>query len=62
MKPNPAIFRHAAQTFDLKAAETVFLDDVEANVDGARSIGMEARVFTTPSRCEEDLRGLGLSF
>jgi putative hydrolase of the HAD superfamily len=62
MKPNPAIFRHAARTFDLIAAETVFLDDVEANVDGARSIGMAARVFITPSRCEEDLRSLGLSF
>jgi putative hydrolase of the HAD superfamily len=62
MKPDPAIFRHATETFGLAAAETVFLDDIQANVDGARSIGMEARLFTTPSRCEEDLRALGLSF
>ena len=62
MKPNPAIFRHATETFGLVAAETVFFDDIQANVDGARSIGMEARLFTTPSRCEEDLRTLGLSF
>jgi putative hydrolase of the HAD superfamily len=62
MKPNPAIFRHATETFGLVAAETVFFDDIQANVDGARGIGMEARLFTTPSRCEEDLRTLGLSF
>jgi putative hydrolase of the HAD superfamily len=62
MKPNPAIFRHAAKTFDVAAGETVFLDDVQANVDGARSTGMEPRVFTMPSRCGEDLRALGLVF
>jgi putative hydrolase of the HAD superfamily len=62
MKPDPAIFRHATETFGLVAAETVFFDDIQANVDGARSIGLEARLFTTPSRCEEDLRELRLSF
>ncbi len=62
LKPDAAIFRHATETFGLVAAETVFLDDIQANVDGARAIGMEARLFTTPSRCEEDLRQLGLSF
>lgn len=62
MKPNPAIFRHAVQTFEVAATETVFLDDYQVNIEGARSIGMEARLFTTASRCEDDLRGLGLSF
>jgi putative hydrolase of the HAD superfamily len=61
MKPDPAIFRHAAETFGLIPAETVFFDDIQANVDGARAIGMEARLFTTARRCEEDLRALGLS-
>jgi putative hydrolase of the HAD superfamily len=62
MKPDPAIFRHAIEKFGLVAAETVFLDDIEANVAGARSVGMEARLFTTASRCEGDLRTLGLAF
>jgi putative hydrolase of the HAD superfamily len=62
MKPDPAIFRHAIEKFGLVAAETVFLDDIEANVAGARSVGMEARLFTTASRCEDDLRTLGLAF
>jgi putative hydrolase of the HAD superfamily len=62
LKPDPAIFRHAMEKFNLIAAETVFFDDVIANVDGASSIGMKARLFTTPTRCVEDLQALGLSF
>ena len=62
IKPHETIFRHALETYGLIASETVFFDDVQANVDGARSIGMEARLFTTANRCEQDLRALGLSF
>jgi putative hydrolase of the HAD superfamily len=62
LKPNPAIFRHLLETFRLTAGETVFLDDFQVNIDGARSVGMEARLFTTASRCEQDLRELALSF
>lgn len=62
LKPDPAIFRHAVETYNLRAEETVFFDDVTANLQGARTIGMEARLFTTPSRCVADLKALGLSF
>jgi putative hydrolase of the HAD superfamily len=62
LKPDPAIFRHAIEKFKLLAEETVFFDDIKANVDGASSIGMKARIFTTPSGCAEDLQALGLSF
>ena len=62
MKPHQDIFRHAMKMFGLIPSESVFLDDVQANVNGARSIGMEACLFTSPSRCEQDLRALGLSF
>jgi putative hydrolase of the HAD superfamily len=62
IKPNEAIFRHMIEMYGLTPSQTVFLDDVQANVDSARSIGMEARLFTTASRCEQDLRALGLSF
>ena len=62
MKPNPAIFRHTLQTFNVTGAETVFLDDYQVNIDGARSVGIEAKLFTTPKRCEDDLRELGLAF
>jgi putative hydrolase of the HAD superfamily len=62
MKPDSAIFRHMLETFRLTAGETVFFDDYQVNIDGARSVGIEAKLFTTTGRCEEDLRGLGLAF
>jgi putative hydrolase of the HAD superfamily len=62
LKPAPAIFQHAMERFCLLVEETMFFDDVEANVDGARSIGLEARVFTSAARCEADLQAFGLSF
>lgn len=62
MKPDEAIFRHLLETFELAGHETVFLDDFQVNVDGARAAGIEARLFTTAERCEADLRALGLAF
>ena len=62
LKPDAAIFRHLLKTFSLEASETVFFDDVRRNVEGAQSVGIEARVFTTPNQCEQDLRALGLTF
>ena len=62
LKPHDGIFRHLVDTFGLEPAETVFLDDVQGNVDGAIRVGLQARLFTTAERCEQDLRGLGLRF
>ena len=62
LKPAPEIFRHLLQTFSLTARETLFLDDVQLNIDGAKSVGIEAKLFTAPERCEQDLRALGLAF
>jgi putative hydrolase of the HAD superfamily len=62
LKPDPAIFRHLLQTHALTASETLFFDDYQVNVDGAKSVGIEARLFTTPERCEADLRTLALTF
>ena len=62
LKPDAAIFLHLLKTFSLEASETVFFDDVLRNVEGAQSVGIEARLFTTPNQCEQDLRALGLTF
>jgi putative hydrolase of the HAD superfamily len=60
VKPDPRIFRHLLARFALAAEETVFLDDHPPNVEGARAVGLEARVFETAARAAEDLRALGL--
>ncbi len=38
-KPDPAIFVKAAEAFGLKAPETLFVDDSQANLDSAASLG-----------------------
>ena len=39
MKPHPGIYALAEQRFGLEPAATVFIDDLAANVDGARARG-----------------------
>ncbi len=39
-KPEERIFRHALHRLALAAGQCVFVDDIEANVDAARAIGM----------------------
>ena len=60
LKPNPAIYEHLLDTHRLVAKETVFLDDVERNVAGARAVGMHARLFTDVAQAERDLAELGI--
>jgi putative hydrolase of the HAD superfamily len=46
VKPDPRIYRHALRAFAIDASETLFLDDKDENVDGARAVGMEGLRFT----------------
>lgn len=41
-KPHPEIFKIAAERLGLKPEECVMIDDLIANCDGARVVGMEA--------------------
>jgi len=59
-KPDPAFFRLAADRCGLAPERTVFIDDVQANVDSARALGFDAVRFTGagPLRAELEARGL----
>jgi putative hydrolase of the HAD superfamily len=39
-KPEPRIFEHALGRIGLAGAECVFVDDIEANIDAARALGI----------------------
>ncbi len=41
-KPDAGIFRYAIEQLGIDPAETLFLDDSQANVEAARAIGFEA--------------------
>ena len=46
-KPDPEIFALALRQFGVAAPDCLFIDDVAANVDGARTAGLAAVQFTS---------------
>jgi putative hydrolase of the HAD superfamily len=42
MKPSPLIFQKALDALNVTASESLFVDDIPENVDGARTLGMQA--------------------
>ena len=60
-KPDPAIYRKALTLSGTAPGETVFVDDLKANVDSAARLGMIAiRFVNAPSlRASFDALGLG---
>jgi putative hydrolase of the HAD superfamily len=60
LKPDAGIFGHLLDTYDLKPEETIFLDDVIRNVEGARAAGMHAVQFIDAERAEADLLSYGV--
>lgn len=42
IKPDPAIYEHITETYDLDPEETVFVDDTLENVEAAREFGIDA--------------------
>jgi 2-haloacid dehalogenase len=59
-KPDPRIYRLLLDTYDINPRETLFIDDVRANVQAAWDIGMNAVQFLSPKQLENDLAGYGL--
>ncbi|MEJ6474164.1 HAD family phosphatase [Pseudoalteromonas piscicida] len=62
MKPGKAIFTHLLERYQLAANECVFLDDVLANIEGAKQVGLHGIQFFNAEQAERELRGLGLAF
>lgn len=48
LKPDPAIYRHAADALGVAPRDLVFVDNRESNVRGAESIGVTGHVYTDP--------------
>jgi putative hydrolase of the HAD superfamily len=57
-KPDPAIFRHAAQGLALPTETCLFVDDREGNVLAAREVGMHALRFESIEQLRPALDGL----
>ncbi len=59
-KPDPAIFRLAAERFGLTPASTLFIDDLPANVAAATALGFQGHVFAGAEGLARDLAARGL--
>jgi putative hydrolase of the HAD superfamily len=55
MKPEPQIYLHLLERFGLIARESVFVDDLQANVDAAKAVGLHAIRFQNATQCQQEL-------
>ena len=58
IKPEPEVFTHLLEQFSLRAAESVFIDDLPVNVEAAGRIGLRTILFRDAAQCQRELRGL----
>ena len=58
-KPEREIYAHLLETHLLDASDTVFIDDVVANLDAAAELGIRTIRFLDSSQCEAELRRIG---
>lgn len=62
LKPSPRIYHQLLNQYQLVPAETVFLDDMEANVKGAQDVGIHGIQFLNIFQCEAELKSLGVIY
>ncbi len=59
LKPDAAIYRLLLDRYELNAQDCLFIDDVAANVAGARAVGMQAVRFESPEQLQRALQDYG---
>ena len=60
LKPDAEIFRRLVERYRLEPPETLFVDDVEKNVEGARRAGLLGHRFVDAATLRAELDRLGL--
>jgi 2-haloacid dehalogenase len=60
IKPERAIYDHHVKAFGLEPAATIFIDDSQKNVDGAKAAGWQAVLFTDAPTLRRDLAVRGI--
>ncbi|MCB1463830.1 MAG: HAD family phosphatase [Nitratireductor sp.] len=61
LKPQREIYDHHVSSFGLDPAATLFIDDSEKNVDGAKAAGWQALHFRDAATLASDLARLGVA-
>jgi putative hydrolase of the HAD superfamily len=58
IKPDPAIYEYTLRGLHVRAAEALFVDDREANIQAARSLGIRSIQFRSITQLKQDLEAL----
>ena len=61
IKPEPALFAHAAATFGRAPPTLLLIDDNDANVRAAQALGWSAIRFESAAQCAAELARAGIS-
>jgi putative hydrolase of the HAD superfamily len=61
-KPNPLMYREALRACRVKAPEAIYVDDLLANVEAAKSLGMAGIHYQSPTQLRTDFQTLGIDF
>lgn len=59
-KPFPAIYHTTLERFDLKAEESLFIDDNKRNIEAAAALGIQCIHFSNPQQLEKELKKLNV--
>ena len=60
IKPDPAIYQLLQDRYALEPEQTVFIDDLQANVNAANALGWHGILFESPQQLESRLKAMGL--
>jgi putative hydrolase of the HAD superfamily len=58
VKPEPQVFAHLLERYDLKAQESIFIDDLAVNIQAARDVGLHTILFRDAAQCRQELAAL----
>ena len=56
VKPNPDIYLHTLKELGVEPEEIVFIDDREANLEGARAVGIKSLLYKNLEQLKVDLQ------
>ena len=60
IKPEPEIYQALIDKYNINPEESVFLDDLEKNIEGAKAFGFQTILFQNLKQAKEDLRKKGI--
>jgi putative hydrolase of the HAD superfamily len=62
MKPAEKMYRTVVERAGVAPEKCFYTDDRQTNVDGAKAVGLDAALFTSPPQLQSDLRLRGVSW